>query len=123
MSQTNFDFKDSHTQPFTQRRGPTLIFIYTRKLNSRHKVEIFWRVSQIKTLLALIMLPIKYSCLLFVSLIKPKDTELRPYLEELVQAGKKIFLITNSPFETVDVGMKYMVGEEWRDLFEVSICK
>lgn len=48
-----------------------------------------------------------------------QDKELHPYLRELVAAGKKIFLITNSPFETVDVGMNYMVGEDWRDLFEV----
>jgi len=52
-----------------------------------------------------------------------KDKELHPYLRELVAAGKKIFLITNSPFETVDVGMNSMVGEDWRDLFEVIIVQ
>ena len=44
-----------------------------------------------------------------------------PYLKGLMESNKKIFLITNSPFETVDVGMKYMVGEDWRDLFDVNI--
>ena len=50
-----------------------------------------------------------------------KDAELAPYLKGLMESNKKIFLITNSPFETVDVGMKYMVGEDWRDLFDVNI--
>ena len=49
-----------------------------------------------------------------------KDAELAPYLKGLIESRKKIFLITNSPFETVDVGMKYMVGEDWRDLFDVN---
>ncbi len=49
-----------------------------------------------------------------------KDPELAPYLKGLMESKKKIFLITNSPFETVDVGMKYMVGEDWGDLFDVN---
>ena len=49
-----------------------------------------------------------------------QDKELHPYLRCLQDAGKKIFLITNSPFETVNVGMTFQVGEDWRSLFDVS---
>ena len=52
-----------------------------------------------------------------------KDPELKPYLEGLIAAGKRIFLITNSPFETVDKGMTYMVGASWRQLFDIIIVQ
>ena len=52
-----------------------------------------------------------------------KDPELSPYLKNLLGAGKKIFLITNSPFETVDKGMTYMVGAAWRELFDIVIVQ
>ena len=52
-----------------------------------------------------------------------RDPELIPYLLRLKQEGKKLFVITNSPFETVDAGMSYMVGHNWRDLFEVIIVQ
>jgi len=57
------------------------------------------------------------------SLYLHKDTLLAPYLISLQEAGKKIFLITNSPFETVHAGMAYMVGESWRDLFQVIVVQ
>ena len=41
----------------------------------------------------------------------------------LVEAGKQLFVITNSPFETVDKGMSFMVGASWRDLFDVIIVQ
>uniref|UniRef100_A0AAY5K154 5'-nucleotidase domain containing 2 n=1 Tax=Esox lucius TaxID=8010 RepID=A0AAY5K154_ESOLU len=44
-------------------------------------------------------------------------------LHRLVSQGKKLFLITNSPFSFVDKGMKYMVGKEWRDFFDVVIVE
>eukprot|EP00092_Neocalanus_flemingeri_P070785 GFUD01086912.1.p1 GENE.GFUD01086912.1~~GFUD01086912.1.p1 ORF type:complete len:506 (+),score=165.74 GFUD01086912.1:97-1614(+) len=52
-----------------------------------------------------------------------RDPELIPCLERLVQASKKVFLITNSPFETVDAGMSFMVGKEWREYFDVIIVQ
>jgi len=52
-----------------------------------------------------------------------KDMDLHPYLRCLQDAGKKIFLITNSPFETVNVGMTFQVGEDWRSLFDVIIVQ
>ncbi|XP_061108768.1 5'-nucleotidase domain-containing protein 3-like [Conger conger] len=42
-------------------------------------------------------------------------------LKKLSENGKKMFLITNSPFDFVDRGMKFMVGKDWRDLFDVVI--
>ena len=52
-----------------------------------------------------------------------RDPELIPFLLRLRQEGKKMFVITNSPFDTVDAGMSYMVGQNWRDLFEVIIVQ
>ncbi|XP_067880487.1 5'-nucleotidase domain-containing protein 2 isoform X3 [Heterodontus francisci] len=44
-------------------------------------------------------------------------------LQHLVHHGKKLFLITNSPFSFVDKGMSHMVGKDWRDLFDVVIVQ
>ncbi|XP_029520071.1 5'-nucleotidase domain-containing protein 2-like [Oncorhynchus nerka] len=44
-------------------------------------------------------------------------------LHRLASHGKKLFLITNSPFSFVDKGMKYMVGKDWRDFFDVVIVQ
>ncbi|KAM4553797.1 5'-nucleotidase domain-containing protein 3 isoform 1-T1 [Fundulus diaphanus] len=44
-------------------------------------------------------------------------------LKKLSAHGKKMFLITNSPFEFVDHGMRYIVGKDWRDLFDVVIVQ
>lgn len=52
-----------------------------------------------------------------------RDPKLVPLLERLQQKGKKIFLITNSPFDTVDAGMSYMVGPAWREHFDVVVVQ
>jgi len=52
-----------------------------------------------------------------------KDEELIPYLTMLQESGKKIFLITNSPFETVDKGMAFKIGDQWREYFDVIIVQ
>ncbi|XP_046889122.1 5'-nucleotidase domain-containing protein 3 isoform X2 [Hypomesus transpacificus] len=44
-------------------------------------------------------------------------------LKKLYESGKKMFLITNSPLDFVNRGMNYMVGKDWRDLFEVVIVQ
>ncbi|KAM9830124.1 5'-nucleotidase domain-containing protein 2 [Syngnathus typhle] len=44
-------------------------------------------------------------------------------LHRLVSHGKKLFLMTNSPFSFVDKGMTHMVGKEWRDFFDVIIVQ
>ncbi|TNM86789.1 hypothetical protein fugu_007019 [Takifugu bimaculatus] len=43
-------------------------------------------------------------------------------LQRLVSHGKKLFLITNSPFGFVDKGMTHMVGKDWRDFFDCHHC-
>nr|XP_019934532.1 PREDICTED: 5'-nucleotidase domain-containing protein 3 [Paralichthys olivaceus] len=44
-------------------------------------------------------------------------------LKKLSESGKKMFLITNSPFYFVDRGMSFIVGKDWRDLFDVVIVQ
>ncbi|XP_037539653.1 5'-nucleotidase domain-containing protein 3-like, partial [Nematolebias whitei] len=44
-------------------------------------------------------------------------------LKKLSAHGKKMFLITNSPFDFVDRGMSYIVGKNWRDLFDAVIVQ
>uniref|UniRef100_A0A3B3Y6P4 5'-nucleotidase domain containing 3 n=1 Tax=Poecilia mexicana TaxID=48701 RepID=A0A3B3Y6P4_9TELE len=44
-------------------------------------------------------------------------------LKKLSAHGKKMFLITNSPFDFVDRGMSFIVGKDWRDLFDVVIVQ
>uniref|UniRef100_A0A1A8KU69 5'-nucleotidase domain containing 3 n=1 Tax=Nothobranchius kuhntae TaxID=321403 RepID=A0A1A8KU69_NOTKU len=44
-------------------------------------------------------------------------------LRKLAAYGKRMFLITNSPFDFVNRGMSYIVGEDWRDLFDVVIVQ
>uniref|UniRef100_A0AAR2IGN8 5'-nucleotidase domain containing 3 n=1 Tax=Pygocentrus nattereri TaxID=42514 RepID=A0AAR2IGN8_PYGNA len=44
-------------------------------------------------------------------------------LRKLSENGKKMFLITNSPLDFVDRGMNYIVGKDWRDLFDVVIVQ
>ncbi|CAG2232353.1 5'-nucleotidase domain-containing protein 3,5'-nucleotidase domain-containing protein 2 [Mytilus edulis] len=51
-----------------------------------------------------------------------KGPKVMSLLENLMKADKKLFLITNSGFPFVDAGMTYMMGNDWRDLFEVIIC-
>jgi hypothetical protein len=46
---------------------------------------------------------------------------LRTYLTREVDAGKKLFLLTNSPFDFVDAGMKFLCGEDWLSLFHLSM--
>lgn len=52
-----------------------------------------------------------------------KRSELVTFLERLKSADKQMFLVTNSPFKFVDVGMRYMIGPEWQDLFDVVIVQ
>ncbi|XP_063783857.1 5'-nucleotidase domain-containing protein 3 isoform X1 [Pseudophryne corroboree] len=47
----------------------------------------------------------------------------RAVLAKLAQHGKKMFLITNSPSSFVNKGMNFIVGKDWRDLFDVVIVQ
>eukprot|EP00750_Incisomonas_marina_P033622 INCI9916.3.p2 GENE.INCI9916.3~~INCI9916.3.p2 ORF type:complete len:178 (-),score=23.85 INCI9916.3:58-591(-) len=48
-----------------------------------------------------------------------------PHLPAALQrwrdGGKKMFLLTNSGFKFVNAGMNYLVGENWREFFDVTI--
>ena len=46
---------------------------------------------------------------------------LSEFLHKLNRKQRKLFLLTNSPYYFVDAGMTYMLGKEWRDLFDVVI--
>ncbi|XP_064394652.1 5'-nucleotidase domain-containing protein 2-like [Halichondria panicea] len=47
---------------------------------------------------------------------------LRELLNRLQCSGKKLFIITNSPFWFVDKGMSHLLGSsDWRDLFDVVV--
>jgi len=59
---------------------------------------------------------------------KPQDyldqnPQLKIYFDSLIKAGKKLFLVTNSPFTFVDKGMSYLIGSEWREIFDVIIVQ
>ncbi|CAH2277536.1 5 -nucleotidase domain-containing 3 [Pelobates cultripes] len=47
----------------------------------------------------------------------------RAVLAKLANSGKKMFLITNSPSSFVNKGMNFIVGKDWRDLFDVVIVQ
>ena len=53
--------------------------------------------------------------------ILEQNSQLRPMLENLRNCGKTTFLMTNSPFEIVNAGMNYMLGQDWRRLFDIVI--
>ncbi|XP_059637586.1 uncharacterized protein LOC132279582 isoform X2 [Cornus florida] len=58
-----------------------------------------------------------------------KNGQLLRFLKMLKEKGKKLFLLTNSPFYFVDGGMRFMLedslshGDSWRELFDVVIAK
>ncbi|KAF3860782.1 hypothetical protein F7725_001037 [Dissostichus mawsoni] len=54
-------------------------------------------------------------------ILRGEETE--AVLHRLVSKGKKLFLITNSPFSFVNKGMTHMVGKNWRDFFDVVIVQ
>eukprot|EP00472_Partenskyella_glossopodia_P002052 CAMPEP_0197522094 /NCGR_PEP_ID=MMETSP1318-20131121/7282_1 /TAXON_ID=552666 /ORGANISM="Partenskyella glossopodia, Strain RCC365" /LENGTH=559 /DNA_ID=CAMNT_0043074329 /DNA_START=208 /DNA_END=1887 /DNA_ORIENTATION=- len=46
---------------------------------------------------------------------------LRNILERFKNNGKKLWLVSNSQFWYVDAGMRHVVGDDWRELFEVVV--
>ncbi|KAL8136976.1 hypothetical protein V2J09_002977 [Rumex salicifolius] len=58
-----------------------------------------------------------------------KNGQLFRFLNTLRENGKKLFLLTNSPYYFVDGGMRYLLedslgtGDSWRELFDVVIAK
>ncbi|XP_021731400.1 5'-nucleotidase domain-containing protein DDB_G0275467-like [Chenopodium quinoa] len=58
-----------------------------------------------------------------------KNDQLYCFLKMLRDKGKKMFLLTNSPYYFVDGGLRFLLedslgcGDSWRDLFDVVIAK
>ncbi|XP_074304134.1 uncharacterized protein LOC141638687 [Silene latifolia] len=58
-----------------------------------------------------------------------KNGQLHCFLRMLRDKGKKLFLLTNSPYYFVDGGMRFLLedslgcGDSWRELFDVVIAK
>lgn len=51
------------------------------------------------------------------------NPDLVKFFERLVNAGKRLFLVTNSPFHFVDKGMTLLIGSKWREFFDVIIVQ
>nr|XP_053629304.1 5'-nucleotidase domain-containing protein 3-like isoform X1 [Cherax quadricarinatus] len=51
-----------------------------------------------------------------------KDPSLVDFFDRLKKHNKEIFIITNSPFYFVNAGMSYILGENWRDYFDVVVA-
>ncbi|KYM90979.1 5'-nucleotidase domain-containing protein 3 [Atta colombica] len=52
-----------------------------------------------------------------------QNKDLRRFFDRLRNAGKKTFLVTNSPFHFVNNGMQFLVGENWKNYFDVVIVQ
>ncbi|KAJ8950351.1 hypothetical protein NQ314_007886 [Rhamnusium bicolor] len=51
------------------------------------------------------------------------NEKLKPFFDRLVNANKKLFLVTNSPYGFVNKGMEFMVGRNWKEYFDVLIVQ
>ncbi|XP_066603588.1 5'-nucleotidase domain-containing protein 3 isoform X1 [Prorops nasuta] len=51
------------------------------------------------------------------------NKDLSKFFHRLKSANKNMFLVTNSPFHFVDKGMKFLVGDDWVDFFDVVIVQ
>ena len=47
---------------------------------------------------------------------------LKEVLNNLKNAGKRLIFVSNSPFWYVDKGMRYVIGENWRNSWDAIIC-
>ncbi|XP_003739114.1 5'-nucleotidase domain-containing protein 3-like [Galendromus occidentalis] len=52
-----------------------------------------------------------------------KYSQLEGFLQRLKANGKGMFIVTNSPFKFLDVGMRYMLGADWQQFFDVVIVQ
>lgn len=51
------------------------------------------------------------------------NKKLRKLFELMKSEGKKIFIVTNSGFPFVNNGMNWLIGKDWRYLFDLVICQ
>ncbi|GBG28133.1 5'-nucleotidase domain-containing protein 2 [Hondaea fermentalgiana] len=54
--------------------------------------------------------------------LKPTP-KLRTLLEELQGSGVQTFVLSNSNFDYVDAGMRFLCGDDWMQLFHVVACE
>jgi len=47
--------------------------------------------------------------------------DLKLVLEKLKRAGKRLMFVSNSPYWYVDAGMKYVIGDDWMDIWNAVI--
>ncbi|XP_012256131.1 5'-nucleotidase domain-containing protein 3 isoform X2 [Athalia rosae] len=52
-----------------------------------------------------------------------ENKDLRRFFDRLKSVDKKMFLVTNSPFHFVDVGMKFLLDDDWKHYFDVVIVQ
>jgi len=52
---------------------------------------------------------------------KTKNGELGQLLKMIKDNGKRLFLLTNSPFFFINTGLEYILSPKWRDLFDIII--
>ena len=51
-----------------------------------------------------------------------KPSKITHFMERLKNAGKKTFLVSNSPFYFIDAGLKYLTGNsDWNEMFDLII--
>ncbi|KAK4872283.1 hypothetical protein RN001_016407 [Aquatica leii] len=51
------------------------------------------------------------------------NPDLGRFFQRLVEADKKLFLVTNSPYRFVNIGMQMLIGKNWKDYFDVIIVQ
>lgn len=51
------------------------------------------------------------------------NPEIEVLFKRLTDAGKQLFLVTNSPLRFVNCGMTLLLGNKWRDYFDVIIVQ
>jgi len=51
--------------------------------------------------------------------------EPRPHLKDVLQhlkeSGKRLIFVSNSPFWYVDAGMRYVIGDNWQEMWDATI--
>lgn len=52
-----------------------------------------------------------------------KNSHIPHFFQRLIDAKKKLFLVTNSPFLFVNRGMTLLAGSDWRNYFDVIIVQ
>ncbi|TPP67550.1 HAD superfamily hydrolase subfamily IG 5' nucleotidase [Fasciola gigantica] len=52
-----------------------------------------------------------------------KDLNLSNFLNKLVSNGKKLFVISNSSAAFIDRGLRFLIGDQWREIFDVIISR